>query len=81
MSKKGKRIRALKRKEEKRKAKQAKKLLYLQYAKEGKQKGSYRSRKKNTWAINLGPHTFFCGNVGCDRCFETTEKERKRIRT
>lgn len=59
-------------KDEKKKRKAAKRVLYAQYAKEGKIKGTKRASRKRIFGSSGNKHQHLiadCGNPGCKRCY------------
>lgn len=81
MSRKGKRLKAQKRKLEKRRRKEQRKALYASYAKHGKDKGSKRAKKNVKGAIaSLTKKHNRCGNIGCLQCNPIVENLTRRRR-
>lgn len=69
MSKEKKSANALRRKQERRSAKMARKALYQSYAEEGRKKGSRRAKSKKQVLVADHDHkTGICPNTGCHRC-------------
>lgn len=70
-----------KRRQMQRAAKAARKLLYQQYAEQGRTRGSKRLRKRRGPKLvgNDHPHGA-CGNIGCAKCRPEVNRDRLRSR-